>query len=76
MEPTKEMIDAIYQERVLRARQSSIAEKLMSGADLFEEVCERMAAGIRSQYPDYDDAAVLALMRKRLERLRRIEGTS
>lgn len=76
MEPPRDVIDAIYRERILRARQVSIAEKLMSGADLFEEVRERMAEGIRSQYPELDDAAVRELMRQRLERLRRIEGKS
>jgi hypothetical protein len=72
MEPSRELIDDIYREKVRRARRTPLAEKLLSGAELFEEACARMAAGIRMQYPDADHDAVLALMRRRLDRLRRV----
>ena len=51
MQPTQEMIDDIYRERVLRARRMTVAEKFLAGGDLFDDVCERMRAGIRSQFP-------------------------
>ncbi len=72
MEPTQELVDAIYRERVLRARRRPLSQKLLSGAELFEEACRRMDAGIRMQHPDLDAAGRLALIRRRLERLRKI----
>lgn len=73
MEPTRELADAIYRERVLRARATPAEAKLRAGAELFEEVCERMAAGLRLENPDADDATIRALLRNRLERLRKLE---
>jgi hypothetical protein len=74
MEPTRELIDQIYREKVLRARRTPLRDKLLSGADIFEEVYERMAAGVRAQHPGADDAAVLEIIRGRLKRLDRIRG--
>jgi hypothetical protein len=56
MEPTKELIDSIYRERILRARATSPEEKLLAGAQLFEDVCERMAAGLRDENLESDHA--------------------
>jgi hypothetical protein len=76
VEPTQELADDLYRSKVRRARQTPFAEKLLSGADLFEEVYQRMAMGVRLQYPDADDTTVLDLIRRRLDRLRRIEERS
>jgi hypothetical protein len=58
MEPTKDLIDSLYRERILRARASSPEQKLLAGAQLFEEVCERMAAGLRDENPEADEATI------------------
>jgi hypothetical protein len=76
MEPIRESIDDIDRGKILRAARTPLGEKLLSGADLFEEVYRRMAAGVRMQHPDADDAAVLDLVRRRLDRLRRLEERS
>ncbi|MBI1373453.1 MAG: hypothetical protein GC159_12055 [Phycisphaera sp.] len=73
MEPTKELIDDIYREKVLHARSRSPRTKLLSGPRLFEAACERMRAGIRYQHPDYDDAAVEHELRRRLDISRRLD---
>jgi hypothetical protein len=72
MEPTQGLIDEIYREKVLRARATPLEQRLMSGAEIFEEVYERMAAGVRAQYPGSDDAAVLRIIEQGLERIDRL----
>jgi hypothetical protein len=76
MEPTKELLESLYRERVLRARRMSPQDKLLAGARLFDYACRVTAAGIRSQHPDADDAKVLELLRQRLAWARRREGAA
>ena len=73
MQPTPELIDELYRERVLRARQMSPEEKLLAGPQLFDDVCERMRAGIGSQYPDANEQRVNQILAERVNRLRQIE---
>jgi hypothetical protein len=73
VEPTQEQIDSIYRDRILRARRMPLHEKLLGGAALFDEVCERMRTGIRFQRPDADDKTVNEILRKRISALRRLE---
>jgi hypothetical protein len=75
MDPSPELIDAMYKERVEAARATSGEEKLLAGPRLFELVCRIMADGIRGQYPDADEATVQAILRERLELSRRLEQT-
>jgi hypothetical protein len=72
MQPTKELIDDIYRDKVLRARRRSPADKFFAGAELFADVCERMEAGLRMDNPDADDETIRALLQRRLEILRRL----
>ncbi len=73
MGPTQELVDAIYRERVLRARRTPIELKLRAGGDLFEEVCQRMADGLRDENPGADEATIQDLLRRRLALVRRLE---
>lgn len=70
MEPTKELIDSIYVEKVLRARRQSGDEKLLDGARLFDMACVRMRDGIRHAYPSADAEEVERRLRNQLWRLR------
>ena len=72
MEPTKELIDALYRERVLRARQMSPDEKFLAGPQIFERVCRLMKDGIRDEYPDADETRVHEILVQRLEIARRL----
>ncbi len=72
MQPTAELIDAIYREKVLRARRSPIDRKVLAGAEIFEMVCRRMTDGLRAEMPDADNAEIQELLRQRLDRLRRL----
>ena len=74
MQPTKELIDAIFRERVEKARRMSPADKLLAGPRLFDQVCRRMAAGIRSQFPEADESRVQEILRERLALARRLEN--
>lgn len=73
MNPTKDLIDQLYREEVLRARAMPPEEKLLAGPRLFDIVCRRMAAGVRHEYPDADEARVQEIVRDRLRLARRLE---
>lgn len=75
MEPTQELIDAIYWEKVEAARRMSPEEKLFAGAELFDYACEITKAGIRHQFPDADEEEVLRILRERLALAERLERT-
>ena len=73
MQPTQELIDDIYRERVLRARRTPGEEKLLDAARLFDFSCRIMADGIRNEYPDADEQRVQELLAQRVDLLRRLE---
>jgi hypothetical protein len=72
MEPTKELIDEIYHERILRARETPPEEKLLDGPRLFDLSCRIMIDGIRDEHPDADENRVQEILAQRLDLLRRL----
>lgn len=76
MKPTQELVDAIYREKVLRARRTPIAVKLFDGARLFDYACRITKAGIRAQNPEADERMVDEILRQRLELRERLEAAS
>ena len=72
MAPTHEMIDSIFRDKVLRARAMSPEEKFQSAGRLFDEMCERMAAGLRRENPQAEETTIRELLRLRLQRLQRL----
>lgn len=74
MQPTQELVDDIYREKVLRARTSSPGEKILDGPELFDWACEWMVAGIRNQFPDADLKGVRSIVEERLALRRRLEN--
>jgi hypothetical protein len=73
MGPTKELVDAIYLDRVCRARDMPPEQKLLAGPRLFEMACNITRAGIRAQFPDADSNRVEEILRERLALQRRLE---
>ena len=73
MNPTKEIADALYRDRVLQARRTPMTEKLFDGGKLFDDVCERMRAGIRGRFPAAGEPEVQAILLRQIDRLRRVE---
>lgn len=74
MQPTKELVDAIYWERVERARQMSPADRVLVGLQLFEFTTRIMADGIRAQFPEADEQRVQEILRERLALARKLEN--
>jgi hypothetical protein len=74
LEPTQEIIDQLYRERILRARAMSMEDKFFLGAELFDQACRLMADGIRNQFPEANAAQVQEILEKRLRLLRDLEG--
>ena len=68
-----ELIDRIYRDRVLRARQTPPEEKLLDGARLFDMSCRIMMDGIRHEHPDADEERVREILVERVRLLRRLE---
>ena len=69
----KPLADAIYADKVRRARAAPPTEKMGWGAELFAEACVRMRDGIRAQFPAFGEDEVKAMLLKRLKRLRQVE---
>lgn len=74
MEPTKELIDELYRDKVEAARRMTPGEKLLLGPILFDEVCRRMTDGIRHQFPGAADERVKQILLERLKIARALEG--
>lgn len=72
-EQIAETADAIYREKVLRARRMIPSTKMGLGAELYRESLGRMISGIRSQFPDTDKTGVEEILRKRLRRLQQLD---
>jgi hypothetical protein len=73
MQPTKELADAIFWERVEKARRMSPEDKFLGGARLFDRSCRIMADGIRAEFPDADDRRVQEILRERLALAQRLQ---
>ncbi|HYF35100.1 MAG TPA: hypothetical protein VD994_07430 [Prosthecobacter sp.] len=74
MEPAiQPLADAIYADKVRRARAAPPNQKMGWGPELFHEACERMAMGIRAQVPHFTPAEVQDQLRRRLARLREVQ---
>jgi hypothetical protein len=73
VEPTQELIDAIYRDKVEAARRMSPDQKLFAGAELFDYACSISLAGIRHQFPDADERRAREILRDRLALRRRLE---
>jgi len=67
------LIDELYRERILRARQMTPEEKFRAGPELFEAACEITLSGIAAQHPDTTPEQRLQILRERLALRARLE---
>jgi hypothetical protein len=74
LRPSPEMIDAIYREKVLRARRMSPEEKMLEGPRLFETACRITMEWIRAQHPEATEQEVMRVLQERLDLRRRMDG--
>lgn len=74
MQPTKELSDAIYLDKVRAAREMAPEQKLLAGPRIFERSCRIMLDGLRHENPGADEPTLQRLLRERLALIRRLEG--
>ena len=70
---TRSLQNAIYIERVLRARRTPMDEKILDGLRLFDMNCAMAKSGIRSQFPQFTEEQVEQEFRRRLAIARKID---
>ncbi len=73
MGPTKELIDDIFRERVLRARRTPPEDKFLDGARLFDFACRIVKDGIRNEFPNASEQQVQRILFERVNLSRRLE---
>ena len=69
----KELMDAIFIDKVRRARQTPMDKKMLDGPRLFDLNCQIMRSGIRAQHPHYNEQQIEKELRRRLAIARRID---
>lgn len=68
------LADAIYREKVLRARKIPPDRKIFAPARLFDYARGITLAAIRNQYPHATEPEVRVLFRRRMDLARQLEG--
>lgn len=67
------LANAIYWDKIRRARAASFEEKFLAGPQLFDFACRIMCDGIRMQNPGISEDEVQRILGERLELQRRLE---
>lgn len=70
---TSKQMDKSFWQEIERARNQSGSHKMTESLRLFDEVAERMLAGIKSQFPVATQDEALHIRRKRIDLIRRLE---
>jgi hypothetical protein len=73
---TQRLIDELYREELLEAREMAPEAKVRAGQQFFESACRMTLAGIRNQHPGMSEEQCLEILRQRLVLQRRLEETS
>ncbi len=63
------LADALYRERVLRARRTPPEERILDGIRLYDQAVERMKMGVRLQNPNAGPLEVERLLKERIRKL-------
>ena len=67
------LADAIYRDRVLRARRTPPEKRILEGPRLFDYACAITMAGLRSQNPQASEAELRVALRNRLSLGRKLK---
>jgi hypothetical protein len=76
LEPTRASLDELWLEEILFARRYPAVQRMIAAGELFDEMCERMRAGIRHEFPEADERRVNRILFERMELARRLEEAS
>ena len=74
MNPTPELIDALFVDKVLAARQRTFEQKFLAAGELHAAAIERMKAGILLRIPDATAEQLNAELQRRLAISRLLEN--
>jgi hypothetical protein len=66
------LANALYREKVLRAREQDPCEKLVDGFRMFESALAFTRAGVAAELHTTDEAAITQGVLKRFERVRKV----
>lgn len=67
------LVDALYWEKVERARKLSPEERMHAGPELFDYACSITMNALREQMPDATEAQLLDKVRERIAIKRQLE---
>ena len=68
----KPLADALYRERVLRARRTPPEERLLDGVRLYDQALDRMRLGVELQHPQANADEVERLLVSRVQKMWRL----
>ena len=71
---TQRLIDELYREELIQAREMAPEQKLLLGEELFAYACSITMAGIRNQFPEADETEQRRILERRLALQRKLEG--
>lgn len=74
MKPTQSLIDQLRRDKIEAAQQMTPDQRFLAGGERFDQVVERMVAGIRNQYPEATAAEVKQHLEHRLAVSERLEN--
>ncbi len=74
MNPTRQLIDELYLDKIRAARQMSPEQKFFAGPRLFARCRLVMLEGLRHENPAADEQRLNELLRERLALIRRVRG--
>ena len=69
----KSIQESVLRTKVVRARRTPMDEKILDGPRLFDQACEVMRGGIRSENPDFTKEQVEHELHRRLAIAKRID---
>jgi hypothetical protein len=76
LQPTQELLDSIFRDRVLHARKIPPEERMAQAAELFDYACAISRSGIRHQFPDADEQRVEEILKERFALVRKLDDAS
>ena len=69
------LADAIYRERVLRARRVPAEQRILEGPQIFDFACSASLAGLRLEMPNASETELRQGLRRRLAIGRKLENS-
>lgn len=72
--PDQQFLDELYRQKVRQARSMTPEQRVLEGLRHSEASLQAMADSVRHQFPSAGEDEVQQILRKRIEKLRRLKG--